>query len=189
MSLLRALTATTLMLSAVGVAQGANEAVCAPLLKRTLTTLQGAQQDLCAYRGKVLLIVNTASFCGFTGQYRGLEALNRRYGKQGLVVLGFPSNDFGEQEPGGNKEIATFCERTYQVKFPLFEKSSVTGAKANPVFQDLFALSRERPQWNFHKYLVDRSGGKVVSFPSSVAPDSGILTTQIEAMLSAPIGQ
>ena len=90
---------------------------------------------MCAYRGKVLLVVNTASFCGFTGQYKGLEALYRKYSARGFVVLGFSSNDFGRQEPGDSKEIASFCERTYQVQFPMFEKSSVTGAGANPVFQ------------------------------------------------------
>jgi glutathione peroxidase len=168
-------------------ANAANDSGCAPLLQHKLPTLKGSTQDLCAYRGKVLLIVNTASFCGFTGQYQGLEALYRKYRDRGLVVLGFPSNDFGHQEPGSSKDIAAFCERAFQVQFPMFEKSSVTGSGANPVFRELTAASREAPQWNFHKYLVDRAGTMVVSFPSQVAPESVALTSRIESMLSATV--
>lgn len=185
MSVARLTALAALTLFAAGSAQGAGESGCAPLLQHQLTTLQGSTQDLCAYQGKVLLIVNTASLCGFTGQYRGLETLYRKYKDRGLVVLGFPSNDFGEQEPGGNKDIAAFCERTHQVQFRMFEKSSVTGSGANPVFRELIAVSREQPQWNFHKYLVDRAGATVISFPSKVTPDNATLTSRIEALLSA----
>jgi len=101
------------------------------------------------------------------------------------VVLGFPSNDFGRQEPASNREIAAFCERTYLVQFAMFGKSSVAGASANPVFQELIARSAEQPTWNFHKYLVDRTGDTVLSFRSDVAPDSVALTARIESMLAA----
>ena len=175
-----------LALLAVGSAYGGETSVsCPPLLQHKLRTLQGSAQEMCAYRGKVLLVVNTASFCGFTGQYKGLEALYRKYSARGFVVLGFPTNDFGRQEPGDSKEIASFCERTYQVQFPMFEKSSVSGAGANPVFQALSAVTREQPQWNFHKYLVDRNGANVISFPSAITPESPALISQIEALLAA----
>ncbi|MET0216370.1 MAG: glutathione peroxidase [Burkholderiales bacterium] len=172
-------------LSVVGFvsASAADDRACSPLLNHHLTSLQGKPQRLCDYQGKVLLIVNTASFCGFTSQYKGLEALYQKYKDRGLVVLGFPSNDFGQQEPGNSKEIAAFCERTYQVRFPMFEKSAVTGPEANPVFQQLAAISNDVPKWNFHKYLVSRSGTKVVSFSSSVTPEDARLTAQIESML------
>lgn len=179
------LTGTIMFIVVAGGVQAANEAGCGSLLRHELTTLQGATQDLCAYQGKVLLIVNTASFCGFTEQYKGLEALYQKYRDRGLVVLGFPSNDFGRQEPASNREIAAFCERTYQVQFPMFGKSSVVGASANPVFQELIARSADQPTWNFHKYLVDRTGVTVLSFRSDVAPDSVALTARIESMLAA----
>jgi glutathione peroxidase len=156
---------------------------CRPALNHRMNSLQGQPQDLCQYQGKVVLVVNTASYCGFTPQYKGLEALNEKYAAKGLVVLGFPSNDFGAQEPGSNKEIADFCERTYKVKFPMVEKSSVTQPDANPVFKALAQSTGEWPKWNFHKYLIDRSGAKVVSFSSKVAPDDPALLKQIEAML------
>src|SRR5690606_16048935 len=122
---------------------------------------------LCQYAGKVVLIVNTASYCGFTVQYEALEKLYAHDKGQGLVVLGFASNDF-QQEPGANKEIADFCYNTYGVKFPMFAKSSVTGAHANPVYQSLFKAGALQPKWNFHKILLDRSGKVVGSYPSKV---------------------
>ncbi|TMH31373.1 MAG: hypothetical protein E6H66_16235, partial [Betaproteobacteria bacterium] len=118
----------------------------------------GKAESLCQYQGKVLLIVNTASYCGYTHQYEGLEALYHKYKDRGLVVLGFPTNDFGEQEPGTNQEIAEFCRLTYGVEFPMFEKSSIKSIKANPLFGELISRTGQAPQWNFHKYLVDRDG-------------------------------
>ena len=160
---------------------------CPPILRHSYQRLQGGQtQSLCDYRGKVVLVVNTASYCGYTGQYEGLEALYRKYRDRGLVVLGFPSNDFGGQEPGTNREIAEFCRSTYGVEFPMFEKSSVTGVADNPLFADLAKRTGERPQWNFHKYLVDRRGEKVASFRSAVAPDSRELVGAIERLLAEP---
>jgi len=161
-------------------------AACPPLLDRNMQTLDERAQSLCQYAGKVLLVVNTASQCGYTPQYEGLEALYRKYHSRGLVVLGFPSNDFGGQEPGSNKEIASFCVNQYAVDFPMFGKSSVRGAAANPLFAELAKTTGKAPQWNFHKYLIDRSGEKVLSFGSGVAPEDRRLLGEIERMLAAP---
>ena len=145
-------------------------------------TIDGETQSLADYKGKVLLVVNTASECGSTPQYAGLEGLWRHYRDRGLVVLGFPSNDFGGQEPGAEAAIKTFCETKYHVSFPLFAKSKVTGEGQSPVFRFLAADYGE-PKWNFHKYLVDRTGKVVKAFPSKVTPDSKELTEAIEAAL------
>lgn len=162
---------------------------CPALLRHSYQRLQGGQtQSLCDYRGQVVLVVNTASYCGYTNQYEGLEALYRKYRDRGLVVVGFPSNDFGGQEPGTNQEIAEFCRSTYGVQFPMFEKSSVKGVADNPLFVELAARTGERPQWNFHKYVIDRRGEKVASFRSAVAPDSRELVGTIERLLAQPAG-
>jgi len=157
---------------------------CPAILQHSFNRLQDeAPQNLCQYAGKVLLVVNTASFCGYTSQYEGLEALHAKYNAKGLVVLGFPSNDFGEQEPGSAKEIADFCFNTYGVKFPMFSKSVVKGAQANPLHSALAKATGQSPQWNFHKYLIDRSGKVVGSYPSKVEPDSQALVSAIEKAL------
>ncbi len=130
-------------------------------------------------------MVNTASFCGFTSQYQGLEALYAKYGKQGLVVLGFPSNDFGKQEPGNSKEIADFCYNTYGVKFPMFAKSSVTGANVNPLHANLIKLTGKAPKWNFTKYLIDRHGKVIDYFPSKVTPDDKRFVSEVEKALAS----
>ncbi|MDB5916868.1 MAG: Glutathione peroxidase [Massilia sp.] len=159
---------------------------CPAILKQTFNRLQDeAPQDLCQYSGKVVLVVNTASFCGFTSQYQGLEALYAKYSKQGLVVLGFPSNDFGKQEPGSSKEIADFCYNTYGVKFPMFAKSSVTGANVNPLHANLIKLTGKEPKWNFTKYLIDRHGKVIEYFPSKVTPDDKQFVSQIEKALAS----
>ena len=158
---------------------------CPPLLDHRFQSLQGKPVDLCQYRGKVLLVVNTASYCGYTGQYQGLQALYDRYRDRGLVVIGFPANDFGKQEPGSNAEVAEFCERTYKVKFPMLEKTSVVGAGVNPVYEALFRATGERPKWNFHKYLISADGKTVTSFASKVAPDSGQFLAEIEKHIPA----
>jgi len=175
--------------SAPGVAlaqtQVAAAGQCPALLDREFSRLQtGKPESLCQFRGKVLLVVNTASYCGYTHQYEGLEALYRKYKDQGLVVLGFPSNDFGAQEPGSNKEIAEFCRLTYGVEFPMFEKSSVTSLRTNPLYADLLARTGQAPKWNFHKYLIDRSGNPAGTFASAVEPDDRALTTQLEKLLA-----
>ncbi len=168
------------------VAKPAAAAACAaPLLQLTFPRLQDeAPQPLCQYAGKVLLVVNTASFCGFTPQYEGLEALHAKYAARGLVVLGFPTNDFGQQEPGSAKQIAELCFNTYGVKFPMFSKTTVKGTLANPLFVSLAQATGKAPGWNFHKYLVDRQGRAVGSFDSNVTPTSPALVARIEAALT-----
>jgi len=159
---------------------------CPAILKQTFNRLQDeAPQDLCQYAGKVVLVVNTASFCGFTSQYEGLEKLYAKYSKQGLVVLGFPSNDFGKQEPGSSKDIADFCYNTYGVKFPMFAKSTVTGAGANPLHANLIKLTGKEPKWNFTKYLIDRHGKVLEYFPSKVTPEDKQMVTRIEQALAS----
>jgi glutathione peroxidase len=159
---------------------------CPALLDHEFNRLQtGQPETLCQYRGKVLLIVNTASYCGYTHQYEGLEALYRKYKDRGLVVLGFPSNDFGAQEPGSNREIAQFCRLTYGVQFPMFEKTSVASLKTNPLYAELAARTGETPKWNFHKYLIDRNGNPAATFASKVEPDNSELVGVLEKLLAA----
>jgi glutathione peroxidase len=166
-------------------APGAPDASCPPLLRHTLNSLQtGQPQSLCQYSGKVVLIVNTASFCGYTNQYEGLETLYRKYKDRGLVVLGFPSNDYGAQEPGSNKEIAEFCRTTYGVQFPMFEKTAGTRLVVHPLYAELVAKTGQAPQWNFHKYLVDRAGKRVESFASTVEPGQRAFVSTIERLLA-----
>src|SRR6266513_5556304 len=159
-------------------------AACPTLLDRNVQTLDERAQSLCQYAGKVVLIVNTASQCGYTPQYEGLEALYRKYQSRGLVVLGFPSNDFGGQEPGSNKEIASFCVNQYAIDFPMFSKSSVRGAAANPLFAELAKTTGKAPQWNFHKYLIDRGGRQVLSVETRVEPTDPRLVSSIEKFLA-----
>ena len=160
-------------------------AVCPALLKHEFARLQDdTPQNLCQYAGKVVLVVNTASYCGFTRQYEGLEALYAKYQSRGLVVLGFPSNDFGKQEPGSAKEIADFCFNTYGVKFPMFAKTVVSGSKRNPLYAELMQATKAEPKWNFHKFLIDRAGKPVASFVSNVEPENVSVTTAIEKALN-----
>jgi glutathione peroxidase len=160
-------------------------AACPALLDRTVPRLQDERpQSLCQYAGRVVLVVNTASFCGFTNQYQGLEALYTRYQARGLVVLGFPSNDFGRQEPGNNQAIANFCENTFGVKFPMFSKTTVVGREANPLYRQLAVRTGQTPQWNFHKYLIGRDGQTVRSFGSATEPNNLELVKDIERFLS-----
>jgi glutathione peroxidase len=171
---------------APGTAQAQNApAACPALLQQSFNRLQDEKpQALCQYSGKVLLVVNTASYCGFTSQYEGLEALHAKYAARGLVVLGFPSNDFGKQEPGSSTEIADFCFNTYGVRFPMFMKSSVVGKAANPLFASLAQATGKAPAWNFHKYLIDRQGKPVASFASEVTPgDTGLIATIEKALV------
>ena len=166
-------------------ARAAMPAACPAVLHQNFKRLQDdVPQDLCQYAGKVVLVVNTASYCGFTSQYQGLEALYAKYGTRGLVVLGFPSNDFGKQEPGSAKEIADFCFNTYGVKFPMFAKSSVKGPQANPLHASLIKATGEEPKWNFTKYLIDRNGNIVEYFPSKVKPEDKALVSKIEKALA-----
>jgi glutathione peroxidase len=161
----------------------AADSPCPSVLDHEFSNLREEPVSLCQFSGKVLLIVNTASECVYTPQYDGLEKLYRRYRDQGFTVLGFPANDFGRQEPGLNKEIAQFCQVNYNITFPMFEKTSVVGANANPLFRELAAKTGQPPRWNFHKYLLDRTGQPVAAFESAVEPDDPRVTTQIEKLL------
>ncbi|GGX83695.1 glutathione peroxidase [Massilia dura] len=161
-------------------------ASCPAILHRSFKRLQDeAPQDLCQYAGKVVLVVNTASYCGYTKQYEGLEALHAKYGDKGLVVLGFPSNDFGKQEPGTAKEIADLCFNTYGVKFPMFAKTVVSGGTPNPLYADLIKATGKAPGWNFHKYLIGRDGKVIENYPSKVTPQDKQLVGAIEKALAS----
>ncbi len=150
----------------------------------SFTAIDGAALPLSAWRGKALLVVNTASFCGYTRQYTALQALWEKYRGRGLVVLGVPANDFN-QEPGSAEEIKKFCEVNYSIDFPLADKATVTGASAHPFYRWAVAELGETaaPRWNFHKYLVDSQGKLVAWFPTKVEPDAPAVTKAIEAAL------
>ncbi|MFQ3671051.1 MAG: glutathione peroxidase [Verrucomicrobiia bacterium] len=148
-----------------------------------LEQLDGSPLDRARLENKVLLIVNVASQCGFTKQYAGLQKLYQTFGPDGLVVLGFPSNEFGGQEPGSPEEIAAFCSTTYQVTFPLLAKGRTQGPDAHPLFQFLTA-HHDPPKWNFTKYLVSRDGKVLASFPSKVTPDDPLLVEAIRQALA-----
>jgi glutathione peroxidase len=161
----------------------AAESPCPPTLDHKFANLMDEPVSLCQFRGKVLLIVNTASECGYTPQYEGLEKIYRRYRDKGFAVLGFPANDFGGQEPGSNKEIAQFCRVNYGITFPVFAKTAVVGANANPLFRELAARTAKPPRWNFHKYLLNKVGQPVAVFESAVEPEDRRITAQIEKLL------
>ncbi len=182
----RLLAAALLGLSCLGPATAQTvPASCPPLLQHSFNRLQDDKpQPLCQYAGKVLLVVNTASYCGFTPQYEGLEALYAKYAARGLVVLGFPSNDFA-QESGSNAQIAELCFNTYGVKFPMFAKTVVKGPQANPLYLSLAEATGKAPAWNFNKYLVDRQGKPLAAYGSSVKPGDAALVAAIEKALAA----
>ena len=166
-----------------GAASGADS--CPPVLDFEKRRLAGDEVvRLCdAYAGQVILVVNTASKCAFTGQYEGLEALYRRYKDRGFVVLGFPSNDFGNQEPGTEQQIQQFCRLTYSVEFPMFEKTRVKKGVADPMFDLLAQEAGAYPKWNFYKYLIDRNGEVVDYFTSVTSPESNKVVSAIEGLL------
>jgi len=170
-----------LALLAVALMPAPAVAACPDLLNHKLSTLQGPSLDLCQYTGKPILVVNTASLCGYTPQFEKLEALSSR-NKEKLLVVGFPSNDFN-QELATNEEVARFCKLTYAVEFPMVEKASVTGANAMPFYKQLRAATGQAPQWNFHKYLIAPDGKTVYSFTSAVEPDSKELMGKLAPML------
>jgi glutathione peroxidase len=167
------------LLAASGAAKGDNVVSFYDL---TANTLDGSPMKLSEYKGKVLVVVNTASECGFTPQYAGLEQLYEGYKAKGVVVLGFPSNDFGGQEPGTAEEIKTFCEKKYHVTFPMFAKVKTKGDGQSPVYAFL-AAKDGAPKWNFHKYVVGKDGQVRAAFPSAVKPESDELKTAIETAL------
>jgi glutathione peroxidase len=160
-------------------------AACPTVLQHTIERLQDEKpQSLCQYAGQVVVVVNTASYCGFTSQYKGLESLYDRYKSKGLVVLGFPSNDFS-QEPDDNQKIADFCENTFGVKFPMFSKTSVRGEQASPFFKQLTRLTQTAPKWNFYKYVISRDGQRVKAYSSMTGPQDKAFLQDIEQLLAA----
>jgi glutathione peroxidase len=163
----------------------AGAAACPALLNQSFPRLQDEKpQALCQYSGKVLLVVNTASYCGFTPQYEGLEAMYAKYAPRGLVILGFPSNDF-MQESSDKDKIADLCFNTYGVKFPMFTSSPVRGKDANPLFAKLAQATGKSPSWNFNKYLVGRDGKPIAHYGSTTTPDSKELVAAVERALAA----
>ena len=166
---------------AAGAPAGAKRAATG-VLRGRYKRLNGERDNLARYRGRVVLVVNTATQCGYTPQLEGLEALHRSRRAEGLVVLGFPANDFAGQEPRSDKEIATFCKANYGVSFPMFSKSRVLGEQANPLHRALSAAAGE-PEWNFNKYLVDRRGRVVARFGAGTEPDAPELTQRLDALL------
>jgi glutathione peroxidase len=183
-------TITALLFSLLAVAAvprltTAASAPCPPTLDHKFANLMDEPLSLCQHAGKVVLIVNTASECGYTPQYDALEQLYRRYRDKGFVVLGFPANDFGGQEPGSNKEIEQFCRINYGITFLVFAKTAVVGPNANPLFRQLSAKTGKPPRWNFHKYLLDRTGQPIAVFESAVDPDDRRITGQIEKLPAA----
>ena len=161
---------------------GASFAACPDLYNHQFTTLQGGKVNLCDYQDKPILVVNTASKCGFTPQFETLEALYKRYQSKGLLVVGFPSNDF-KQELASDKEVGDFCINTYAVKFPMITKTSVTGPNANPLHKQLIAITKQAPMWNFYKYVILPGGKQVNAYSSDVDPASDEIMGKIKPFL------
>lgn len=158
----------------------------AGVYEASVKTIDGKEKSMSDYKGHVLLIVNTASECGFTPQYEALEALNKKYRAQGLRVLGFPANDFGAQEPGSNAQIAQFCRLKYAVTFDMFSKVAVKGPGMHPLFQTLTAETGGDIEWNFTKFLIDRQGRVAARFSSADNPSSSKVMRQVEKLLEQP---
>lgn len=185
MSYTRALKLASLVM--LGLFMMATQASAASLYDFTLPSLEGKPMPIADFKGKVILMVNVASRCGYTPQYKALESVYEKYKDQGFVILGFPANNFGAQEPGTNEEIRTFCSRTYNVSFPMFSKVSVKGNDETPVYN--YLTKSPKPEiageikWNFTKFLVDRNGNVVHRFEPAVTPDSPEVITAIEKLL------
>jgi glutathione peroxidase len=185
---MRTLLATLAAAIMLAMAHASVHAEPAGAFDHAFDAIEGGKLPLAQWRGKALLVVNTASFCGFTPQYEGLQALWERYQERGLVVIGVPSNDFGEQEPKAESEILGFCKGAFGVTFPLTTKVAVSGAQAHPFYrwaQEALGAAYA-PRWNFHKYLVGRDGKLIAGYESQVEPLSPELTKAIEAALASP---
>ena len=163
--------------------QAAMSAECSKVLNTRLNDLNGESIDFCDYQGKVILAVNTASYCGNTPQYEALETLFQKYTDKGFVVVGFPANNFGNQEPGSNEDIQEFCQLNYGVNFPMVQKTDVVGPNSNPIFAELQSMTGASPSWNFHKYLISRDGMSAFSFSSSMNPMNAKLVKKLEQLL------
>jgi len=178
-------TTRRVLLAGLGAAAVTPAAAAKTVFDFTMEALEGGPLDLGQFRGRPMLVVNTASFCGYTPQYRGLEALHRRLSPRGLVVLGVPSNDFN-QESSDPRQIKQFCETTYDVQFPMTVPAHVRGPQAHPLFAFLAARGGGPPRWNFHKYLTARDGRGVQGFATRIEPEAPELLHAIEAALAAP---
>lgn len=176
----------TVFLTAVMSAQENKKMTDAPFYSFTMKTLEGKDRSLAEYKGKVVMVVNTASFCGYTPQYKDLETLYKQYKEKGFVIIGFPANNFGKQEPGTDKDIATFCERNYGVSFPMFSKISVKGDDIHPLYKYLTTETRfkEDISWNFTKFIVDKNGVVVAKYASKVKPTEKEVTSKIDELLA-----
>lgn len=174
-----------LWLSGISVASAEENRSCPSLLDYEFKQLAAAASErLCdSYRGKVILVVNTASQCGYTYQYAGLEHIYDQFKGRGLVVIGFPSNDFGDQEPGSEQQIEQFCRDKYSIRFPLYQKIHAAQGQAHPFFDGLARQAKQYPRWNFHKYLIDRSGKVVGSWPSRIEPEATEIVSSIKMYL------
>lgn len=179
--MMKQLFLTLFLIGASSMTNVAN-AACAELYNHQLTTLQGEKINLCDYQDKAILVVNTASKCGFTPQFEALEGLYSKYKDKGLMVVGFPSNDF-RQELSDDKQIGDFCKLTYSVKFPMMSQSSVSGARANPFYKQLAAKTGQAPMWNFYKYVILPGGNQIYAFSSDVKPDSAEILNRIKPSL------
>ncbi len=171
-----------LFITLLGASAMASAAACTGVYNHQFTDLHGQAFNLCDYQDKPILVVNTASKCGFTPQFDALEGMYKKYKAQGLLVIGFPSNDF-RQDPGNNKEIGDFCKMTYKVEFPMMGKSSVSGKDANPFYRELATKTGSEPQWNFYKYVILPGGKNVSVYESSVLPDSDVILGKIKPYL------
>ena len=179
------LTTLTVLAAAVTIAAAPQSRPAASFYDLKTTSLDGKPADLGSFRGKVVLAVNVASACGFTPQYAGLEKLHRELAPKGFAVLGFPSNDFGEQEPGSPEEIARFCKLNYDVTFPMFSKLVTRPGQAQSPIYTFLGSSGKLPQWNFSKYVIGKDGKIVAFFPSEVTPESSELRGAIAKAMAA----
>jgi len=182
------IAATLIALFAIGIlsAQEIKKKMDAPIYSFTMKTLEGKERSLADFKGKVMIVVNTASFCGYTPQYKDLEAVYKQYKDKGFIVIGFPANNFGKQEPGKDADIAAFCERNYGVSFPMFSKISVKGDDIHPLYKYLTTETqfKEEIGWNFTKFLVDKNGNVVAKFASKVKPTDQEVLTKIDEVLA-----
>ena len=174
--------AILLFIAAMLTSSAAFAAACPALLDHRFKTVQGKEVDLCEYADRPILVVNTASRCGFTPQFTKLQEMYQQYQSKGLVVLGFPSNDV-RQELATNKEVGEFCLVNYGVTFPMMELSAVKGGNANPLFKDLAKATGTEPGWNFHKYLIAPGGTQVYSFSTRTEPDAAELMARLQPMM------
>ena len=172
------------MIGTMLTAQIKKETGMAPFYSYTMKTIDGKEKSLADYKGKVVMVVNVASFCGYTPQYKDLEAIYKKYNEKGFVILGFPANNFGKQEPGKDEDIAAFCERNYGVTFDLFSKISVKGDDIHPLYQYLTKETGEEIGWNFTKIVIDKEGKISGRYASRVKPNAQEVVAKIESLLA-----